>query len=49
MALVRQPKTALFRLKSRYEYIIHRFSKCLSGIKLLTILIFAEETFVFHH
>jgi len=33
MALVRQPKTAGFRPKSRYEYIVHRFSKF--GIKLL--------------
>jgi len=28
MALVRQPKTAVLRLKSRYEYIVDRLSKC---------------------
>jgi len=27
MALVRQPKTAGFRLKSKYEYIVRRLSK----------------------
>jgi len=28
MALVRQPKTAVFRPKCRYEYIGRRLSKC---------------------
>jgi len=28
MALVRQPKTAGFRPKSRYEYIVRQLSKC---------------------
>jgi len=28
MALVRPLKTAVFRPKSRYEYIVHRLSKC---------------------
>jgi len=28
MALVRQPKIAVFRLKSRYEYIVRWLSKC---------------------
>jgi len=28
MALVRQPKTAGFRPKSRYKYIVGRLSKC---------------------
>jgi len=28
MALVMQLKTAVFRLKCRYEYIVHRLSKC---------------------
>jgi len=26
--LVRQPKTAIFRPKSKHEYIVDRFSKC---------------------
>jgi len=28
MELVKQPKTAGFRPKSRYEYIVRRLSKC---------------------
>jgi len=28
MALVRQPKTAVFTPKSKYEYIVRRLSKC---------------------
>jgi len=28
MTLVKQPKAAVFRLKSKYEYIICQLSKC---------------------
>jgi len=34
MALGRQPKTAGFRLKSRYKYIVHWLSKYEGGLQL---------------
>jgi len=32
MALVKQPKTAVFRPKSKYEYIVHRLC-CVNVLK----------------
>jgi len=34
MALIKQPKTAGFRPKSKHEYIVRRFSKCLKKIMI---------------
>jgi len=45
MASVKQPKTAVFRPKSRYEYIVRRLSKCWHfDVRLVTGIPVAKTT-----
>ena len=48
MTLVRQPKTAGFRPKSRYEYIIFWLSKFQAKLCLVVELLLSEAVFFIH-